>query len=98
MQAVVRPNWFVNSFFTAGKQKTQRHPLDLNKEVEKARDILERTIPKMVEIQLHTDKDLWQISADPVQIEQIFLNLGTNAADAMPGWRRSDHQKLEIWF
>ena len=60
-----------------------RKPLELNHEVEDARKILERTIPKMVNIEVHTGGRLWSIMADPVQIEQILLNLGTNAADAM---------------
>lgn len=56
----------------------------LNREVEYARRILERTVPKMIEIELHAGRGLWDIMADPAQIEQILLNLGKNAADAMP--------------
>ena len=61
-----------------------RKPLELNHEVENARRILERTIPKMVNIEVHPGGRLWTVMADPVQIEQILLNLGTNASDAMP--------------
>ena len=66
------------------KVDTERKPLDLNQEVEHARKLLERTIPKMIDIKLVTGSRLWTINADPVQMEQILLNLGTNAADAMP--------------
>ncbi len=66
------------------KNDVQRQRVNLNHEVEDAARILERTIPKMVAIELHLDSDLWLISADPVQIEQVLLNLGSNAADAMP--------------
>ena len=66
------------------KANTQRTPLELNLEIESARKILERTIPKMVEIDLYPGRRLWTIMADPAQIEQILLNLGSNAADAMP--------------
>jgi CheY-like chemotaxis protein len=38
----------------------------------------------MIEIELHAGRDLWEIHADPIQIEQILLNLSSNAADAMP--------------
>ncbi len=66
------------------KAETERRPLELNREVEQTRRIMERTLPKMVDIAVHTKSRLWKILADPVQIEQILLNLGTNAADAMP--------------
>ena len=66
------------------KSVTDRKPLDLNQEVEQAQKLLERTIPKMIDIEAHIGSRLWSVVADPVQIEQIFLNLGSNAADAMP--------------
>ena len=58
--------------------------LDLNHEVEKASQLLERTIPKMVAIDLNLDPGPNMIYADPIQIEQIILNLAVNAKDAMP--------------
>ena len=66
------------------KTETERRLLDLNEEIEHAFRLLERTIPKMVDMEIRLDKRLWTVSADPVQIEQILLNLGGNAADAMP--------------
>ena len=66
------------------KAEIERKPLELNVEVEHARKVLERTIPKMVDIEIHLGSRIWLIMADPVQIEQIILNLGKNAADAMP--------------
>jgi CheY-like chemotaxis protein len=58
--------------------------VDLRQEVEEAVRILKQTIPRMVQIQCNLENDLWHIYADPVQIEQVVLNLGKNAADAMP--------------
>ena len=52
--------------------------------MENAQKMLARTIPKMVEIQISKEDWLWAINADPIQVEHILLNLGTNAADAMP--------------
>ena len=66
------------------KVDTERKPIDLNREIEQARKIIERTIPKMVEIRFHRGSELWAIRADPIQIEQVILNLSGNAADAMP--------------
>ena len=58
--------------------------LDLNHEIEGVKKILSRTLPKMIEIKLQLDQELLPVKADPLQIEQALLNLGTNAADAMP--------------
>jgi CheY-like chemotaxis protein len=66
------------------KAETKRRPVALNQEVEQAQRMLGRTIPKMIDIQLRLGSRLWPIQADPVQMEQILLNLGANAADAMP--------------
>jgi PAS domain S-box-containing protein len=66
------------------KAETSRQDLDLNQEIDHGVKLLERTIPRMVKIEFLPDKDLWQVKADPIQVEQVLLNLGTNAADAMP--------------
>jgi len=46
--------------------------------------MLARTIPKMIEIELHLTSKPTAISADPGQIEQVIMNLAVNARDAMP--------------
>ena len=66
------------------KAESKTVTLDLNKEIISIRKILERTLPKMIDINLHLGRELALVTADPVQIEQVLLNLGTNAADAMP--------------
>lgn len=66
------------------KADSHKRPIELQREVEQAKKMLERTIPKMIQIEVHTGTRLWTINADSVQIEQMLLNLGTNAADAMP--------------
>jgi PAS domain S-box-containing protein len=66
------------------KAETKRKPVELNRELEQVRQILERTIPKMVAMEIRPHQGLWTINADPIQIEQMLLNLGSNAADAMP--------------
>ena len=65
------------------KIDSERKPISLNFEVEQAVRLLERTIPKMVRIETVLDQNLKAINADPVQVEQILLNLGVNASDAM---------------
>ncbi|MFH1135238.1 MAG: response regulator [Pseudomonadota bacterium] len=66
------------------KAESVQKPIQLQREVEQAKNMLERTIPKMVHIQVNVGDRLWPILADPVQIEQLLLNLGSNAADSMP--------------
>ncbi len=50
-----------------------------------ASSILSRTIPKMISLEFDIDQDLLPIKADPLQMEQILLNLAANAADAIGG-------------
>jgi two-component system cell cycle sensor histidine kinase/response regulator CckA len=66
------------------KVEAMLRPLDLNHEVAQVQRLLERTIPKMIGIELHLSKDLGIINGDPVQIEQVIMNLAVNARDAMP--------------
>jgi len=59
-------------------------PLNLNHEIKQVQTILSRTIPKMIETDLALSEDLATINADPVQIDQVLMNLAINAMDAMP--------------
>jgi len=59
-------------------------PLDLNHEVSQFSKLLESTIPKMIGIEMRLAGDLSIINVDPIQLEQIMMNLGVNAKDAMP--------------
>jgi PAS domain S-box-containing protein len=70
----------------AFSRKVESHlrPMDLNQEVKQVRKLLERTIPKMIAIELHLEEQLQVIHADPAQLEQIMMNLAVNARDAMP--------------
>jgi DNA-binding response OmpR family regulator len=56
----------------------------LNIELRRIEKILKRTIPKMIKIELILGDDLNPVNADPVQFEQIILNLSVNARHAMP--------------
>lgn len=66
------------------KVESKLRPMDLNNEIEQVSKMLESTIPKMITIELHLVENLKIINADPAQIEQIMMNLGVNARDAMP--------------
>jgi two-component system, cell cycle sensor histidine kinase and response regulator CckA len=67
------------------KAASNRKPLNLNHEIEKACRLFERRLLSgVIDIELLLGKRLWTVNADPVQIEQILLNLINNAEDAMP--------------
>ena len=59
-------------------------PLDLNRRIVQVEKLLKRTIPKMIDIQMNLSDDLAEINADPIQMEQVLMNLAVNARDAMP--------------
>jgi PAS domain S-box-containing protein len=64
--------------------KIDPRPIDLNQEVKRVRDLLYRTIPKMIDIELILADDLKTVNVDTNHIEQVLLNLAVNARDAMP--------------
>ncbi len=57
--------------------------LNLNLVVQETKTLLERTIPRMIRIDLKLEQDAPMIYADPSQVEQILMNLALNARDAI---------------
>ncbi len=70
--------------------------MDLNREVLNAVGILERTLPKMISLETRLGQDLRPIMGDPNQLEQVILNLGGNAGDAMPRGGRLVFETLNL--
>ncbi len=66
------------------KHEPRFEPLNLNEHVRKSVAILERTIPKMIDIQLELAREIKPIQADPVHLQQVIFNLVNNAKDAIP--------------
>jgi PAS domain S-box-containing protein len=68
---------------------SRRHPvqlklLNLNEVVSDTTMMLKRLIGEHIEIILQLESALGHVKADPVQLEQILMNLAVNARDAMP--------------
>lgn len=64
--------------------ESKPRPIHLNRQIVETRKLLERTIPKMITIELNLATDLRPVNADPAQFEQVLMNLAVNARDAMP--------------
>lgn len=84
-EAARRGSELVKQVLTFSRRvESNPRPLDLNPEVRKATQLLHRTMPKMIGIDLELAEPLHVTRADPVQVEQTLLNLAVNAKDAMP--------------
>ncbi len=66
------------------KQPIQPRPVDINRQVENARSMLQRLIGEHIDLSLQLTEGLGLVLADPNQIDQVLLNLSVNARDAMP--------------
>ncbi|MBI4776930.1 MAG: PAS domain S-box protein [Deltaproteobacteria bacterium] len=85
LKASDRAKNLVNQILTfSRKTEVNLEPLDLNVQVKHAANILEKTIPRMIQIEIRPSETDCLIMGNANQIEQILLNLGANAADAMP--------------
>jgi len=74
----------VQRLLTFGRKVEPRYRrLDLNQVVRQALALLERTIPKMISIETRLSPELPPLRGDPAQLEQVLVNLVTNAVDAM---------------
>jgi len=66
------------------KQMLQPTELDLNSLVEAHVNMLRRLIGEDIELRFLPSEDLRTVRADAAQIEQVIMNLASNARDAMP--------------
>jgi PAS domain S-box-containing protein len=67
------------------KEESKKRPVDLGELIGQLEGFMERTIPKMIRIEVEPARDLMLVNADPVQMEQVLMNLAVNAKDAMQG-------------
>ncbi|MGD8859270.1 MAG: response regulator [Myxococcales bacterium] len=67
------------------REGANARPVDLDGSVEATARLIERLLGESIELRLRTGCDGLAVMADPVQLEQVLLNLATNARDAMDG-------------
>lgn len=66
------------------KQIINLVPVDLNDIVRRIEKLLERLIGEDIDIKTILSEESLNVMVDSVQIEQVLINLATNARDAMP--------------
>lgn len=80
------------------KQTLEIKPLDLNGVVTGFAKLLRRTLREDIRLELSLASNLGSIRADQGQLEQVIMNLGVNAQDAMPngGTLRIETSNVEV--
>ncbi len=66
------------------RQILQPQVLSLNDTVQRTIELLRRLIGEHIELVTELDPDLANTRADPVEMDQVLINLAVNARDAMP--------------
>lgn len=66
------------------KQIINPHPADLNELVKSIRKLLGHVIGEDIEVKVQLAANKLMVMMDPSQLDQVLMNLATNARDAMP--------------
>ncbi len=66
------------------KEKIETRPVNINDIVRDSMELLQRSIPKNIEVITRLADGIPNINADPSQIQQVIINLAVNSRDAMP--------------
>ncbi len=68
----------------SSKQPMKLKPVDINKLIKGSRKLIKALVGEGITLEIQTTKKPLKVMVDRLQIEQILLNLTTNARDAMP--------------
>lgn len=83
-EASLRARDLVNQILLFARQKEHKiSTIRLGPIVKECLKMLRASIPTMVEIRSRIDENIPAVAADPSQIQQIIMNLSTNAGQAM---------------
>ncbi len=87
--ALVQAEGLVGQLLVFARPKSlSAGPGSLNESVETMRELLTRLIGENIELDLRLDPDLGLVNIDPVQAQEVLLNLVLNARDALPNGGR----------
>jgi len=82
--SALRAKQLVQQILTFSRQeKSEYRPTRIQSIAKEVIVLLRSTIPRNIEIKARIDEDCPAISADPIQIHQVLMNLATNASHAM---------------
>ncbi|HET9960046.1 MAG TPA: ATP-binding protein, partial [Polyangiaceae bacterium] len=91
-QASLRAAALVRQILTFSRRGVpERRWICLHDIVGEALKLLRASLPASIRIEEHFAADATEIFADPTQIHQVIMNLGTNAAHAMQDFNRAPH-------
>lgn len=84
MKAAIRARNLVKQILSFSRQADQeRRQVDMNLIAQEALEMIRASLPTTIEIQTNIDQACGKVSADPVRMHQVLINLCTNAAQAM---------------
>ena len=82
--ACLRAKDVVRQLLSFGRNSEMRlRPLDISIILRESLKLIRSTLPSNIKIRQDFDEDIWTILGDPTQLNQILINLSTNAADAI---------------
>jgi PAS domain S-box-containing protein len=99
LDAAERGRQLVQQILTFSRRRNLvRQPVRLGDVVNEAVKHLKAIVPSGIEIRVTLSPELPRILADPTSLHQVLLNLGTNAAHAMPGGGRITIQAEPVYL
>ncbi|MDB5813572.1 MAG: sensor hybrid histidine kinase [Rhodocyclales bacterium] len=66
------------------KQMLKPEPIRLEHQIVAMRELLDRSLRGDIRVETQFAQGLWQVEADPTQLELAIINIAVNARDAMP--------------
>lgn len=84
-QQVQRATSLIRQILDFSRQSIiEPHPLDLLPFIKEFDKLLTRVLPENIRLHLSYQSGAYLVKADPLRLQQVFMNLALNARDAMP--------------
>jgi PAS domain S-box-containing protein len=82
--AAERASALTEQLLAFGKRQMVRpRAIDLNRVIERMQGMMKRLAGEDIQLETRLEPDLWKVKMDPIQADQILINLTANARDAM---------------